>query len=84
MGDVIPFPSPARPEPEPGGQVIEGDVCSSAMPQRDAERKIAFIPLGSLDDDPSIKPADHIFVAYKAGWHDITDDLPRFGEAPPG
>ena len=60
------------------------DVCSSAMPQRDAERKIAFIPLGSLDDDPGIKPADHIFVAYKAGWHDITDDLPRFGEAPPG
>ena len=60
------------------------DVCSSAMPQRDAERKIAFIPLGSLDDDPGIKPAEHIFVAYKAGWHDITDDLPRFEEAPPG
>ena len=60
------------------------DLCSAALPRRDAERKIAVIPLGSLDDDPGIKPVDHIFVDYKAGWHDITDDLPRFAEAPPG
>lgn len=59
-------------------------TCGSALPQREAARKFAFIPLGSLDDDPGIKPAEHIFVAYKAGWHDITDDLPRFDEAPPG
>ncbi|MEM7226650.1 MAG: GFA family protein [Pseudomonadota bacterium] len=59
------------------------DTCGSAMPRRDPDRKIAVIPLGALDDDPGIKPVDHIFVAYKAGWHDITDDLPRFEEAPP-
>ena len=59
-------------------------ICSSPMPRHDAERKVTVIPLGSLDDDPGIKPADHIFVDHKAGWHDISDDLPRFGEAPLG
>ncbi|MDH3740498.1 MAG: GFA family protein [Hyphomicrobiales bacterium] len=57
-------------------------VCSSAMPRLDPERNIAVIPLGSLDDDPGIKPIDHIFVADKAGWHEITDDLPRFEQGP--
>ncbi len=59
------------------------EVCSSLMPRRDAERGIAVVPLGSLDDDPEIKPVDHIFVGYKAGWHDITDDLPQYPEGPP-
>jgi hypothetical protein len=40
--------------------------------------------MGSLDDDPGITPASHIFVADKAGWHEITDDLPTYEEAPPG
>ncbi len=59
------------------------DVCSSIMPRRDSERGIAVIPLASLDDDPGIRPVDHIFVDHKAAWHDITDDLPRFPEGPP-
>ena len=53
------------------------------MPRRDAGRDITVIPMGSLDDDPEIKPVDQIFVDYKAGWHDITDDLPQFPEGPP-
>lgn len=58
-------------------------VCSSLMPRKDAERGIAVIPLASLDDDPGVKPVDHIFVDHKAQWHDITDDLPQFPEGPP-
>ena len=57
-------------------------ICSSPMPKRDPERQIAVVPLGSLDDDPGIKPIDHIFVNDKAGLHDITDDLPTFEEGP--
>ena len=30
-----------------------------------------------------MKAADHIFVAGKCEWHDITDDLPVFEEGPP-
>ncbi len=53
-------------------------TCSSLMPRIDEARGIAVIPLGCLDDDPGMKPVDHIFVANKAGWHEITDDLPTF------
>jgi hypothetical protein len=38
------------------------------------------LPLGALDDDPGIKPKIHVFVAYKAPWFDITDDLQQFPE----
>jgi hypothetical protein len=59
------------------------EVCSSPMPRLDVERGVAVIPMGSLDDDPGIRPVDHIFVASKAPWHDITDDLPQYPEGPP-
>jgi len=37
------------------------------------------IRLGSLDDDPGIRPQFHTFVASKAVWDDIPDDgLERF------
>ena len=48
------------------------------MPRIDPDRGIAIVPLGALDDDPGMKAADHIFVASKCEWHDITDDLPVF------
>ena len=56
------------------------DTCGSKMPRLDPDRDIAIVPLGILDDDPGVKPQDHIFVAYKAQWHDITDDLPTHPE----
>lgn len=42
-----------------------------------------WIAVASLDDLPAERPMAHIFVASKAPWHDITDDLPRFDELPP-
>jgi len=44
----------------------------------------AFIPLGNLDGDVDVRPLAHVFVASKAPWHEITDDLPRFDDFPPG
>jgi len=41
------------------------------------------LPLGILDDDPGIKPTNHVHVASKASWFDITDDLPQHREGPP-
>ena len=35
------------------------------------------VALGSLEDDPSIRPTEHIFVGSKAPWFEITDDLPQ-------
>jgi len=36
------------------------------------------VALGTLDDDPGIPVLRHIFVASKAPWFEITDDLPQF------
>jgi hypothetical protein len=40
------------------------------------------IALATLDDDPGVRPATHIFVSSKATWFTITDDLPQFPELP--
>jgi hypothetical protein len=38
------------------------------------------VGLGSLIDEPSIRPEAHIFVGSKAPWFEIVDDLPQFQE----
>ena len=40
------------------------------------------VALGSLADEPSIRPQGHIFVGSKAPLFEITDDLPQFDELP--
>ena len=54
--------------------------CGSKVPN---VRNRAVIPAGSLDDDPGVRPALHIFVASKAPWFEIADDLPRYDEYAP-
>lgn len=57
--------------------------CGSSMVTRfDHDRKWYGFPLGSLDTDPGVKPARHIFVGSKAPWHEITDDLPCYDAEP--
>jgi hypothetical protein len=57
-------------------------VCGSPMPRIDLERGIAVVPMGSLDDDPGIRPERHIFVGSKAPWYEIADGLPQHAEYP--
>lgn len=38
--------------------------------------------IGALDTPVSAKPTAHIFVADKAEWFDIHDELPQFLEGP--
>lgn len=56
--------------------------CGSVVPGDPADGSV-FTPAGCLDDDPGIRPQSHIFVASKAPWHEISDDLPRFDAWPP-
>jgi len=59
-------------------------VCGSPLLSRfDHDPRFYGLPLGALDDDPGLKPGFHVFVAYKAPWYDITDELPQFAELPP-
>ena len=57
-------------------------TCGSKMPRHDEGRNIVVVPFGALDDDPGVKPERHIYTDDKAGWHDITDDLPAYGQEP--
>jgi hypothetical protein len=38
------------------------------------------VAMGTLVDDPTIRPNKHIFVGSKAPWFTITDDLPQYEE----
>jgi hypothetical protein len=57
--------------------------CGGKLPRVDRERKLAIVPLGALDDDPGIRPSSHIFVASKAAWDEIADELPQHVEYEP-
>ena len=57
--------------------------CGSVVPG-DAVEGRAFVPAGNFDADPGVRPLAHIFVASKAPWFEISDDLPRFDAYPAG
>jgi len=44
---------------------------------------VLWIAVGSLDDEPGMRPEAHIFFASRAPWHDVADELPRHDEFPP-
>jgi hypothetical protein len=70
-------------ESSPGKQRVFCSVCGSPLYSRaEALPGVLRLRMGSLDTPPQIRPQAHIFAAYKAGWHDITDDLPQHAERP--
>lgn len=44
----------------------------------------AWIAAGTLDDDPGIRPTEHIFVSSRAAWHEISDEIEQHDEFPEG
>ncbi len=55
--------------------------CGSPLPLVElAATQDVLIPAGALDDDPGVKPEQHVFVEHQAPWFQITDDLPQFTE----
>jgi hypothetical protein len=55
-------------------------VCGATLPTFFLERPDEIgLPLGTLDDDPGVRPSAHVYVDSKAPWWEITDDLPRHG-----
>jgi hypothetical protein len=55
-------------------------LCGSPLIKRNAARPTELrLRLGTLDTDPEVQVAAHIFVGSKAPWTTITDDLPQHG-----
>jgi hypothetical protein len=58
-------------------------TCGGKLPRLDPSRDLAVVPMGALDDDPHVRPAEHIFVGSKAPWFEIADALPQHAEYAP-
>lgn len=54
--------------------------CGSLLYSLVRDGAYVHVAMGTLVDDPSIRPTEHIFVGSKAGWFTITDDLPQYQE----
>ena len=52
-------------------------ICGSLLYSVVRDGAWVHVALGSLVDEPSIRPTEHIFVGSKAPWFEITDDLPQ-------
>jgi hypothetical protein len=55
-------------------------TCGSLLFSVVREGAYVHVAMGSLVDDPTIRPSEHIFVGSKAPWFEITDDLPQAEE----
>ena len=55
-------------------------ICGSLLYSIVRDGAYVHVAMGSLVDDPTIRPTDHIFVRSKAPWFEITDDLPQAQE----
>jgi hypothetical protein len=55
-------------------------VCGSLLFSVVRDGAYVHVALGSLVDEPSVRPTEHIFVGSKAPWFEITDDLPQAEE----
>ena len=44
--------------------------------------ELTVVTLGTLDDDPGVRPSRHVFVGSKAAWHDPQAQLPLFESYP--
>lgn len=56
--------------------------CGSALVSTH-DGAVGEVAVGTIDGDPGARPSEHIFVASKAIWHEITDELPRHAQWPP-
>jgi hypothetical protein len=55
--------------------------CGSPLYSHGERTKhIVSVRCGTLDSDLPIRPSVHAFVAHKAAWDEIDDDLPQYPE----
>jgi hypothetical protein len=52
--------------------------CGSLLYSVVRNGAFVHVAMGTLVDDPSIRPTVHIFVGSKAPWYVISDDLPQY------
>jgi hypothetical protein len=58
--------------------------CGSTLFGEKPQSGLMHIRYGALNEMPSLPVQAHTQVASKAGWYEISDDLPQFPGPPPG
>ncbi len=59
-------------------------LCGSSLFWEAGGQPWSGIIVGSLDDSSELKSLGHIFVDEKAGYYEITDNLPQFKQSSAG
>jgi hypothetical protein len=54
--------------------------CGSVVPNPPPGSPLVEFGAGLLDDDPGVRISYHIFVASRAPWCELEDELPKFDE----
>jgi hypothetical protein len=62
------------------GSDVRCKLCGSFLYSVVHDGAFVHVAMGTLVDDPTIRPTKHIFVGSKAPWFTITDDLPQYEE----
>jgi len=62
------------------GHDVHCNLCGSLLFSVVREGAFVHVAMGTLVDDPTIRPTHHIFVGSKAPWFTIADDLPQYDE----
>ena len=66
-------------ESSPGRRKCFCANCGSQLfIRRTSSPEVVVVALGTVDEDPGIRPERHVFVDSKAPWHTISDALPQF------
>jgi len=56
--------------------------CGSQIYAKRDDQHHYILRMGTIDGDPGIRPAQHIFTSYKAPWYNMHDDIPEYSEWP--
>ena len=64
-------------------RIFCGLCGSNILADAKSEPELLYVCMGTVDGDPPRPTGYHAYVASKAPWHEITDDLEQFdGDVP--
>jgi hypothetical protein len=71
-------------ESSPGRTRQFSSVCGTHIVAERADQLYVVLRVASLDEDPKVRPAAHIWTSHDVPWLTEAEPLPRFAEWPPG
>ena len=63
-------------------RVFCGNCGSNILADLESEPESLYVAMGTVDGNPDLPPAYHIFVGSKAPWYDFDDRSPRYDTEP--